>query len=91
MTVRETETGREVHTLRGHTKKVTGLAFHPDGQRLASGSLDATVRLWDLASGQEALTLRSDQPLVAFGPDGHSLFATGGPRVRVWPTGGREP
>jgi WD40 repeat protein len=92
VTVRETETGREIQTLRGHSKAVSGLAYHPDGRRLASGSLDHTVRLWDLATGQEALVLRSDQPLVAFGPDGHSLFATGtGARVRVWRTGGREP
>ena len=30
-----------------------GVAFSPDGQRLVSGSLDQTVRLWDARTGQQ--------------------------------------
>lgn len=37
----------------GHTGYVFGLAFHPDGSRLASASYDGTVRLWRLPDGDE--------------------------------------
>ena len=42
----------QVRTLsEGHTKRVTGLAFRPDG-RLLSCSLDGTARTWDVPSGR---------------------------------------
>ncbi len=43
---------------KGHTKTVTGLAFHPSGRFLASASMDGTVRLWNLVEGvKQASTL----------------------------------
>src|SRR5229473_2394690 len=40
-----------VATLEGHAGGVTAIAFSPDGQLLASGSMDHTVRLWNLEPG----------------------------------------
>jgi TIR domain/WD domain, G-beta repeat len=36
------------HILRGHEDAVWSVAFSSDGQRLAAGSRDGTVRLWDV-------------------------------------------
>jgi WD40 repeat protein len=42
-------TGTCIARLAGHEGKVQCLAFAPDGTRLASGSYDQTVRLWNVA------------------------------------------
>ncbi len=39
--------------LKGHTDVVRCVGFSPDGELLASGSYDASVRLWEVASGRE--------------------------------------
>jgi WD40 repeat protein len=44
-----TRNGKRWATLSGHTEPVDVLAWSPDGKTLASGSLDHTIRLWDLA------------------------------------------
>jgi WD40 repeat protein len=67
---------------------VVGLAFSPGGDKLISASKDQTVRLWDVASGQEVRTFSGHKGLVgdvAFGPDGKSAVSGGRDRtLRLW-------
>lgn len=46
-------TGKPAAILHGHTHDVTSVAFAPDGKTLYSGSIDHTVKLWDLTELQE--------------------------------------
>jgi WD40 repeat protein len=63
------------------------VCFSPDGQRLASGSTDRTVKVWDVKKGQEVLTLRGHTGAVlgvCFSRDGKRLASTSGMDVKVW-------
>lgn len=61
-------------TLSAHEQSLLRIAFSPGGQHLASGSLDHTVRLWDVESGRQIWSLRPGCPWagdsVEFSPDG---------------------
>lgn len=60
----------------GHKRDVECVAFSADGTLLASGSLDRTIRIWDVAAGQTLLRLgghANGVNSVAFSPDGTLL------------------
>ena len=75
-------------TLEGHAGWVMSVAFSPDGQRLASGSGDQTVKIWDSATGKELFSLKGHAGQVrsvAFSPDGQRLAsASEDQTVKIW-------
>ncbi|KAK3363988.1 beta transducin-like protein HET-E2C [Lasiosphaeria hispida] len=100
----EVEWNACLQTLEGHRHLVYSVAFSPDGQRLASGSgdnmikiwdpIDKTIKIWDPTSGQCLQTLQGHRSLVqsvAFSPDGQRLASGSADNtIKIWdPTSGQ--
>jgi WD40 repeat protein len=85
----DAQTGEEALSLRGPLwTTVYGIAFSPDGRRLAGAASDGTVKLWDVQTGQEVAPLKGhtgEVRGVGFSPDGSRLAsASWDHTVRVW-------
>ena len=74
--------------LKGHQGPVVGVVVTPDGTRAVSASLDTTLRVWDLASGESVASLEGHEANVvgvAVTPDGtRAVSASLDMTLRVW-------
>jgi WD40 repeat protein len=70
-------------TRKGHPYPVMTVAFSPDGKRIAaSGAIDSnTIKVWDVATGQEILTLPDCSNSVTFSPDGKRIASAWTPEA----------
>lgn len=92
----DVDTGNVVHSTIT-TEPINAVAFRPDGEWLALGGDDGTVRLWDVEYGEELTILDPQNDItqtrlgdvegpvlsIAFSPDGKRL-ASGGKGGLVW-------
>ena len=77
------------NSIEAHTRRITGIAFSPDGRILATSSDDLIIMLWDVATGQQIgqrlqghggavgfITFSPDSTILASG--GSSEYLAGG-------------
>jgi len=77
-----------LRTLRGHTAAVFSVALSADGQTLVSGSLDKTIKVWNLSTGKEIRTLTGHTDAiwsVVLSADGRTLVSGSlDQTIKVW-------
>ena len=74
---------------KGHKETVTSVDFNPNGKQLASGSMDATIMVWNF-KGPQARVFRfsghtDGVTSVKFSPSGHLVASASRDKtVRLW-------
>ncbi|KAK6875438.1 U3 small nucleolar RNA-associated protein 21 [Candida tropicalis] len=81
-------TQKVVRMLYGHTNRISGLDFSPDGRWIVSVALDSTLRTWDLPTGGciDGVVLPIVATSVKFSPLGDVLATThvSGNGISLW-------
>jgi WD40 repeat protein len=88
-TIQKANTAQPLHKIKAHGGGVYGVAFSPDGKRLASTGADGAIKVWNTANGDLIFTLsgahKGGARAVTFTPDGQSLISGGMDKlVKVW-------
>lgn len=93
-TASSSSSSRPMYTLHAHEKAVSSISFSPSAPNfLATGSIDKTVKLWDLSNNQPSCVASLNPKLgaifsVSFSNDSPFLLACGGSKgkLKVWNT-----
>ena len=84
----------EKNRLEGHTDAVWSAVYSPDGQTIASGGFDQTIRLWDQNGNPIGQPFEGHEDAiwsVAFSPDGQTVAsASSDSTVRLWDLQGNQ-
>ena len=89
--MRKLGAGKVARDFRGHSHAVISMRLSADGERLATGSEDNTVRLWDVATGHELCTLVfSSGGILVITPDGYYMGPKSALGAVSWRVGGRS-
>jgi tetratricopeptide (TPR) repeat protein len=84
----DSESGKELVTLRGHEDGVRTATFSPDARRVLTASSDKTARIWDSESGKELVAFRAHEGALtaaSFSPDGKRILtASWDKTARIW-------
>jgi len=81
-------TGKELRRIECGSSGAEGLAYSPDGKRIATSERNGVIRLWDCATGREQHQLHGHTKAVrkiAFSPDGRQLASSSEDEtIRLW-------
>ena len=77
------ETGESIRSIRGY-RFHHGFVFDESGGRLAAGTYDNKIHVFDVATGDEVQSFDRYSESVDWTPDGHQLIASGDTTIQVW-------
>jgi WD40 repeat protein len=90
LSLREWSLRSSMQVLEGHTDQVRAVAWSPDGTKLATGSDDLTLIIWDIETGEPLRTQRANVNggwtiwCVAWSPDGTKIASCSEATVFLW-------
>jgi WD40 repeat protein len=90
ITLWDGQTNNKLKEFRWEKKRFSSVAFNPSGNIIAGGADGGGIRLWDVATGTDLVTIKEgqDSDSIALSPDGTVIAqaSEGDFSIRLWST-----